>query len=279
LPHRLPAVPDSSLEVRNHRSHVMGDDLQVWKPVEDPRKDEPRHCHARLVWPAEGPPDFVFRFRLARIIRKPGAASRVQQDRKIVLGHRLEDRRILRTVERLAGSVRVDLHSLRPYIFPGAAHLDRRFLKVVHRERSREGREAVGVTGDQLGHTVVGYLRKHRGYVRSCHHFNRRRRNRDNLLVVPELVHHLETKVEVEERRDVARALSHVLVVGRDFVELVKEASREDVIEDVYFHVIFSSIRLRLLSLSRLTACLGIGEKKKRSESQIYHPSAENYRP
>src|SRR5262249_30391852 len=98
-------------------------------------------------------------------------------------------------------------------------------------------------------------------------------------LVVAELVHHLATKVEVEERRDVARALSHVLVVGRDFVELVKEASREDVIEDVYFHVIFSSIRLRLLSLSRLTACLGIGEKKKRSESQIYHPSAENYRP
>jgi len=39
-----------------------------------------------------------------------------------------------------------------------------------------------------------------------------------------------------------------------------------------------SPVRLRLLPLSRLTERLDIGEKKERSESQIYHPSAEAMR-
>src|SRR5262245_24089979 len=127
-------MPDSALEIWDHCPHMMGDDLYVRKPVEEARKNQPRHSHTRLVWPAERPPDFVLRFRLSWIIRKPGAARRVKQDRKIILGHHLENRRILWTIERLAGGVRVDLHSLRPEIFHRAAQLDRGFLRVVHRE-------------------------------------------------------------------------------------------------------------------------------------------------
>src|SRR5262249_53918822 len=61
----VPAVPDSALEVWNHRSHVMGDDLYVWIPVKKSRKDKPRHRHAGLVRPSERPPDFILRFLLA----------------------------------------------------------------------------------------------------------------------------------------------------------------------------------------------------------------------
>ena len=72
---------------RDHRSHVMGDDLQVGKLLQPAGEDEARHRNRGLIRPAERPPDVVLRTLLVWIVGPLVAARRVQPDRLAELAH------------------------------------------------------------------------------------------------------------------------------------------------------------------------------------------------
>ena len=86
-PELVEAVADAPFEVReSSRRGGARRSLMPRQPIEQPREHQPLHRRARLVRPAERPPDLVFRFRLAGIVGEAGAARRVQQDRAVQAG-------------------------------------------------------------------------------------------------------------------------------------------------------------------------------------------------
>src|ERR1700732_3004866 len=75
---------------------------------------EPQQGAGSLVGPADGPPDLVKRLVLdRRVVRRLGAARRMQPDRRAELVHLFPERRVFGPVERLAGDIGVDLHAER----------------------------------------------------------------------------------------------------------------------------------------------------------------------
>src|SRR5207253_2734814 len=127
----VPSVSDAAFEVRNHAAHVMGDDLQSRKLVEVSGEYEPRHCDARLVWPAERPPNFVQRFGFALIIREVRSPRWMDPDRNIPPDGLLKDWQEFRSIERLARGVRVDLNAERAKLIDRAFHFPQRRVGVV----------------------------------------------------------------------------------------------------------------------------------------------------
>ena len=81
-----------------------------------------------------------------------------------------------------------------------------------------EGREVLGVLGDQLGQAVVGeprQLERDLG-VALAHRLQRRHRDGEDLRIVGELLDHAAARVEIVDRLHCARAAEHVLEAGAD---------------------------------------------------------------
>src|SRR5215472_9968921 len=73
-------------KVRDHAAHVMADDFQLGKLVEQARIYQSRHAGGGLVRPSKTEPDFVFRDLFRGVIGKIRAAHWMDPDRQIVLG-------------------------------------------------------------------------------------------------------------------------------------------------------------------------------------------------
>src|SRR6516165_7000127 len=74
-------------KVRDHAAHMMADDFELGKLVEQAGIDQSRHAGRGLIRPSETEPDFVFRSLLRGVIRKIRPAHGMDPDRQIVLGH------------------------------------------------------------------------------------------------------------------------------------------------------------------------------------------------
>jgi hypothetical protein len=159
----------------------------------------------------------------------------MQPDRQIVGGHRFEERQKLRRDDRLAQHVREHLKAARAEIVDRPVELAGRGVRIVERQRRHESGKPVGMTPHELGHPVVGGPRQVRGVRSGGEHLDRRRRQRQNLLVVLEAVHHAEADVQIREHRDVAHPLADVFVRRRHLHELREVTGRVDVVEDVDF--------------------------------------------
>jgi len=168
------------------------------------------HRRARVVRPAEGPPDLELGCVFLQVVREVRAAIRMQPDRQIVSHHGLEQREELRRDDRLAENIGVDLNALRAEFGHGTLRFDQRSLGCVHRQRGRECDEVVGILLDQLSHAVVGDAREFDGLFGCGVELDWRRGQREHLLVLGELLHNLETDVEVVEHRDAAGPLADV---------------------------------------------------------------------
>src|SRR5690606_985335 len=83
----------------------------------------PRHGHAGLVGPAEGPPDLVERLLLVHVVGMAGAALGVDPDRLADLVHGGEETLELGPVEGLAADIGVDLHAHGAQVAYGPLHL------------------------------------------------------------------------------------------------------------------------------------------------------------
>ena len=138
----------------------MRDDFQSRMPIEDSRKDQPRHRHARLVGPSERPPDLVQRLRLAGVVGDVGAAKRVQPHRQVEGRHAIEQRQVFRAIERLAVDVREHLDAARAKVAHRAFGLAHRRIHVAERQRRDKPRKTVRVFTDQRRHAVVGGARQ-----------------------------------------------------------------------------------------------------------------------
>src|SRR6516165_5231310 len=92
---------------------MVGDDLEVRQPVKEAGKHHARHGGARLVWPTEGPPDFVLRPLLTQIVRKISPSGRMHPDRNIAPRGFHEQGPKLGVVQRSAGYIGENLNSSR----------------------------------------------------------------------------------------------------------------------------------------------------------------------
>ena len=206
--------------------------------VERLGEHEPRHGDARLVGPAEGPPDLVERLLLVEVVRDLRAARRMQPDRLVELVHGGEERLELGPVQRLAADVGIDLHAERAELRDRALGLRGAGIGGRQRRLRDEGREALGVLGDQLGHAVVadpGELERDLG-VALGHRFQRRHRQRDDLRVVGELVDHAQARVEIVDRLHRPRAPEHVLEAGADLLHALVVGGRIEMRESIDAH-------------------------------------------
>jgi len=88
------------------------------------------------------------------------------------------------------------------------------------------------MAGADVVHAVVRDARQLRRLRGAGHELDRRHRQREDLLVVAELLHHAEPRVQVEEHRDRGPA-PHRRLVGNDLDHLVEIGFGEDVGKDV----------------------------------------------
>ncbi len=94
-----------------------------------------------------------------------------------------------------------------------------------------------GCLATKLGHRIVGHLGQIVGRRAFGDVLDRRIRQRDDLpVVVADLVHILETQIEVEQLAHAAQPLAHVAELGRAALQLLKEPVRENVGVDIDDH-------------------------------------------
>ena len=160
-----------------------------------------------------------------------GAAGRMQPDRLAEFVHGREEGFEFRSVERLAGHIAVDLGADRAEIADSA--LGFRYAGVRSRKRrlGNEGGKAVRILGAQFRKPVIAALRKFERRVRiaSRDDLQGRSRQRQNLRIIGELVHHAEALVEIVDRRDGAGAADHVPHMARDLSHQIVIAFRKEV--------------------------------------------------
>ena len=185
-------------------------------------KHQPRHRRAGLVGPAEGPPDFVFRFCFRCVVCNGGIARRVQPDRLVELFHRREERLERRVVERLAGDVGINLHAERA-ILDRAGSLRHADIGCAERALRHPAGEMVAVLGADLGQFVVdqpgifldlGAVA--RISLRLGEDFERRHGVGDNLRVVGEGVDHFAAGIEIVDAGHLTHALADVRIAAVD---------------------------------------------------------------
>src|SRR6185295_11526568 len=83
---------------------------------------------------------------------------------------------------------------------------------------SREPDEAIGMLAYELGHGVVGDPRELDAFLRLGEELNRRRRQRQYLLILREHVHYAEADVEIVQHRHAPAAFADVLqIAGKSF--------------------------------------------------------------
>ena len=233
----VPARADAAFQHGRDTAEMVGDDLQVGVFVHDAGEHQPRHRRRGLVGPAQGPPDFVFRFFLAEIIGEIGGARRMQPDRLAELVHGGEERVELGIVERLAGDVGVDLHAER-------AVLDRA-LALAHAGVGRGERgfrhpagEIIGIFLADLGEAVVDQLGVFLDLRALGERRQRRHRIGQDLRIVVELIDNLPARVEIVDAGDLAHPLADI--GGAACHDLCEKSRRDEVGIGVDAHEVFS---------------------------------------
>ena len=157
----------------------------------------------------------------------------MEPDRQVVPRHRVEERHELRRGDRPAQRVREELNAPRAKLLDGTPRLSGGSLRIVEWKRSDERGKALRKAADQLRHPVIRYAGQvDRGRpVRE--RFDRRRRDRQDLLVPVEAVHDPEADLQVDQHRDVPHPFADVLVVGRDLHHPAEVRFGVDVVEDI----------------------------------------------
>ena len=101
-----------------------------------------------------------------------------------------------------------------------------------------EGREVLGVLGDELGQAVVGkprQLQRNLG-IALAHRFQRRHRDGQDLRIVGELLDHAAARVEIVDRLHGARPPEHVLEAGADLFHALVVFGRVEMRESIDTH-------------------------------------------
>ena len=216
----------------------MRNDLDIRVLVEQAGHHDAPHRHARLVRPTERPPHVVPGAILRRVVGELSGTRWVQPDRQIVLSHLVEQRLELRVVQRPAVDVREYLYALGPQVLDRPVGLLQRSLDVVQRQRRHETRKPIRVLCGHFRHPVVRDLRQLGAVLRPRDNLDRRKVQREHLLVVlPELVDLVETSLNVVQHRNRRYALHHVRALGAHPHHLVVVRLRQDVVENIYLHV------------------------------------------
>ena len=89
----------------------------------------------------------------------------------------------------------MDLNAFRAEVADGPVGFLERGLGIVHRQRGRESDEAIRMLAHELGHGVVGDPRQLDALGRLREQLDRRRRQRQHLLIAGEHVHDAEADV------------------------------------------------------------------------------------
>src|SRR5262245_46624783 len=229
----LEARTDAAVVIGNHATEMMGHDLEPRIAVEQAAKHHAHHRHRGVVGPAEAPPHLEPRLLLLGIIRHARRARGMQPDRQVELRHGCEDRLEGFFVERPAGHAGEDLDAAGAELVDRAPRLLYRAVRVRHRERGDEGREAVGMARGELRHGVVADAREVEPDLAVGKVFDRRIRQRDDLAVIAELIHLAEALVEIEQLFDAAQPRGDVTEPRRDAVHLLEELIGKDVTVDI----------------------------------------------
>jgi hypothetical protein len=232
----VPAGPDPALKVRNHASHVVGDDLDVRMAVKKPGEDQVGHGDACLVGPTEDEPDLVMALGLAFVVREVRPAGRMDPDRPIQFGHQVEEGHGFGSGQGPAKDVAEDLDPDCPEVFDGPFCLGKEALRIIHGQGCNETRETIRIFPDQFGHAVIGQFRqvcRNRGSTKGL---DRQLREADDLNIIGKLIHDPEPYVQVEDARDRPDPLVHVFATGSKLDHLVEICFWKDVIKDVYLH-------------------------------------------
>ena len=158
-------------------------------------------------------------------------------DRQIALGHPIEDRLVLRQIERPPCHVRVDLHARRGEVVDGAVDLAHGGVRIVHRQGGDECGEAVGVPCDDLGHPVVRQPGQLRTQIRSGGDLDRGVRQGQHLHVPVVAVHDTEPQLDVDQDGDPGHPFLQRHARWRHLQHPVEVPARHDVGKDVDLHL------------------------------------------
>ena len=193
-----------------------------------PGEHQPRHGRGGFVRPAEGPPDFVFRFLLGQIVREIRGARRMHPDRLVEPVHGREKRLERRIVERLAGDVGVDLHA-QCAVLQRALGLAHAAVRRDQRRLRDPAGKLIGIFRANLGEAVIHQLRVFLGQLAVAlgHHLQRRHRVGNDLRIVLEAVDDLAADIEVMNAGNFAHALADIGVAALD--DLVEIFLRNEV--------------------------------------------------
>ena len=223
-------------EVRDHATHVVGDDLEIGQLVEQSRVDQARHARRGLIGPAEAEPDLRLGRLLAGIVGKIRASHRMHPDRQVVRRHSLEDRAKLGFRERPARDIGEDLDAARAEGGHRTIDLGERRLDIVHGERCNERRESVGMPAAKLRERVVREARERWRLVGRSNELERRVGEREHLLQAIELVEQGKPRIDVPQRLQAGKSGERHMA-GNDGAEAIEIRLRHEMIEDVDHHV------------------------------------------
>ena len=223
-------------EVRDHATHVVGDDLEIGQLVEQPRVDQARHARRSLIRPAEAEPDLRLGRLLAGIVGKIRASHRMHPDRQVVRRHSLEDRAKLGFRQRPARDIGEDLDAARAEGGHRTIDLGERRLDIVHGERCNERRESVGMPAAKLRERVVREARERWRLVGRSNELERRVGEREHLLQAIELVEQGKPRIDVPQRLQAGKSGERHMA-GNDGAEAIEIRLRHEMIEDVDHHV------------------------------------------
>src|SRR6476661_5238561 len=227
---------DPACEVGDHAAHVVGDELEIGKLVEEARIDQARHACRGLIGPAEAEPDLRLGRLLVGIIGEIRAPHRMHPDRQVVGHHALKYRAKLWGRERLARDVGEDLNTAGAETGYGAIDLGQRGVDIVHGQRCDESRKSIGMPAAELGERVVRQTRELRRLVGRSNELERRVGEREHLLQSVELVEQGEPRIDVPQGLEAGkRGERHM--AGNDGAEAIEVRLRHEMVEDVDHHV------------------------------------------
>src|SRR6516164_6302377 len=207
----IPAVRNAAFEIRNDAAEMVRDDFEVGEAVHDAGKDEPRHRGAGLERPADHAANFVFRRRLAAVVRHFARADRMQQDRLARLLDDLVDWEKLVLVDGGAVHIGVQLDRVGAVRQNALGLLGRRRGRV-HGQRGGVADEAVGIFGDHLGKPVIAEPRPFGRMIGSGEPVDCRHAEADDLGVIGKGIDDPQPLLDVVERRNSPHPFAQILL-------------------------------------------------------------------
>ena len=154
---------------------------------------------------------------------------------EIVRRHALEHRAEFRRRQRLAGDIGEHLDPARAELLHGAVGLLDRSLDVVHRQRSDERREMIGMLAADLGQRVVGHPHQVRRPVRRADQLGRRIGQRQHVLHPAEFIDQRAARVDVPQRLEPRERRQHRMA-GDQVAQAVEIRLGHEMVENVDHH-------------------------------------------